>query len=83
MPSSRHLVVCAFAERKRIVVMLQLNTSCRQYTDAKAFVDAGGLMSYGIDFPDSSAAPHTLWTKSLKAASPPICRWSNLQNSSS
>jgi putative tryptophan/tyrosine transport system substrate-binding protein len=45
------------------------------------FARVGGLIGYGVNFPDSGIGRRILWTGFSRARSQPICRFSNPQNS--
>jgi len=47
------------------------------------YVEAGGLMTYGVNLPDLDVAPPPTSTKFSKVRSPPIYPWSNRRSSSS
>ena len=48
----------------------------------RVFVDAGGLMSYGVSLSDVCRRAATMWTRSSKVPSPPTCPWSSPPRSS-
>ena len=51
--------------------------------EAKDFVQAGGLMSYGVDFEDLSRAARSSWTGFSAGRSPHCCRSNSQRNLSS
>ena len=48
----------------------------------REFIEAGGLLSYAVSYPDLIAAPRSTWTRFLRAPSRPIYQWNNQPNSS-
>jgi putative ABC transport system substrate-binding protein len=58
-----------FAERKRVVELAAKNRLPAIYSQ-KAFVDDGGLMSYGVDFDDLYRRAAVYVDKILKGAKP-------------
>ena len=71
----------AFAERMQLVDLAAKNRLPVMYGSSE-YVEAGGLMTYGVSFTDLFRRAATYVDKLVKGAKPPICRWSSQQTSS-
>ena len=87
----------AVAQRANAIVVgnhTAINTKLAQFVElaarhrlpatylAREFVDAGGLMMYGVNYPDLYRRAATFVEKSSKAPNPPSCRSSSRSSSS-
>ena len=70
------------SQQKQVVALAVKNRLAVMYSN-REFVEAGGLMSYGVSIADLSHRAAAYVDKILKVPSPPICRWSSPRNLSS
>ena len=69
-------------EHRKAIVDLAAKSRIPAMWGERQFVEAGGLMSYAVNFYDQVRRAATYVDKILKGASPPTCPWSSRRSSS-